>query len=371
MKSLYSKYFLVAFAFLLLSCKDQQHIAKTTAPNNAVEEAIGFSIEHFENYTKLIIKAPYLNSTDIFEYKFSNNPISADVIKIPIESVVVTSTTHIAMLEMLGVQEKLVGYPNTDYISSEKTRVLIETGAIKELGHEEHINTELLLELKPDLVVGFSVNSNNKMFQTIEKFGIPVILNGDWLEQTPLGRAEWIKFFGLLFDKEAEATEIYNTISKKYTEAKTLAQSAENTPSVVSGGLYKDIWNLPAGDSFEAAFLRDANTNYFWRDTEGTGSLSLSIESVYDKGKNADVWLSPSYYASMEDLKNAHEIYANFKAFKTQKVYSFVNKKGPTGGLIYFELAPARPDLVLQDIIKIMHPELSSDYQFTFFERLE
>ena len=356
---------------IFISCKNEKQQNTIASTVNTVEEAVGFSIEHLEDYTKLTIKAPYLDTEDVFEFKVSTNPKSDDVIKIPVKGIVVTSTTHIAMLEMLGVENKLVGYPNTDYISSEKTRVLIDSGAIKELGHEEQINTELLLDLKPDVVVGFSMSSNNKMYQTIENYGIPVILNGDWLEKSPLGRAEWIKFFGLLFDKEKEAAEVYNSVKVNYNKAKELAKTAENIPTVLSGGLYKDIWNLPAGDSFEATFLKDANTNYLWKESDGTASLSLSIESVYDKGKDADIWLSPSYFGSMDALRNSNEIYENFKAFKEQNIYSFVNKKGPTGGIIYFELAPARPDLVLQDIIKIMHPELLPDYSFTFFERLK
>ncbi len=359
------------FILLVISCNQNKTTKPTSVSKNTVEEAVGFSIEHLEDYTKLTIKAPYLNSEDVFEFKLSNNPKTKDVIKIPLENIVVTSTTHIAMLEMLGVQEKLVGYPNTDYISSEKTRALIASGAIKELGHEEQINTELLLDLKPDVVIGFSMSSNNKMYQTIENFGIPVILNGDWLEKTPLGRAEWIKFFGLLFDKEKEAAEIYATVTKGYNSAKELAKTATSKPTVLSGGLYKDIWNLPAGESFEATFLRDANSDYLWKDSKGTASLSLSIESVFDRGKDADIWISPSYFSSLDALNNSNEIYANFKAFQEQKIYSFVNKKGPTGGIVYFELAPARPDLVLQDILKIMHPELMTDYSFTFFEALK
>jgi len=229
----------------------------------------------------------------------------------------------------------------------------------------------LLLDLKPDIVIGFSINSNNKMFATIEKMNIPVILNGAWLEETPLGRAEWIKLFGVLFNKEKEADSIFSNIEKNYLEAKKIALNAERIPTIISGGLFKDIWNLPAGESFEATFLADANTNYLWKDAKGTGSLSLNIENVFEKGHDAEIWISPSFYNSLEQLKNANDIYPKFKAFKNDHVYTFVNKKGTTGGLLYFELAPARPDLVLKDLIKIAHPELLPDYEFTFFEKLK
>ena len=329
-------------------------------------------IQYFKNNKKLLIKAPYPNSKEVFEFTLSNSITKKhhNYIQTPVQTVVVTSTTHIPMLELLQVEDKLKGFPNTNYISSNRTRALIEKGSIVDLGNEENINTELLLSLKPDVVIGFSLNSNNKMFNTIEKIGIPVILNGDWVEETPLGRAEWIKFFGVLFNKEKEADSIFNSIEKQYLLAKKTALKSREIPTIISGGLFKNIWNLPAGKSFEATFLKDANTNYLYKNSTGKGSLSLNIENVFEKGRNADIWISPSFYKTMKQLQNANDIYPKFKAFQTSNVYSFVNKRGENGGILYFELAPARPDLVLKDLIKIAHPELLNNYEFTFYEKL-
>ena len=359
---------------ILLSCNNKKQTEKNQIKTeNNLKYAKGFEIQYFENYKKLIIKKPYQGAAESFEYILTNSASHNDLntIQTPVESIVVTSTTHIPMLELLNIENKLVGYPNTKYISSKRTRALIDEGKVIDLGNEENINTELLLDLKPDIVIGFSINSNNKMFATIEKMNIPVILNGAWLEETPLGRAEWIKLFGVLFNKEKEADSIFSTIEKNYLEAKKIALNAERIPTIISGGLFKDIWNLPAGESFEATFLADANTNYLWKDAKGTGSLSLNIENVFEKGHDAEIWISPSFYTSLEQLKNANDIYPKFKAFKNEQIYTFVNKKGTTGGLLYFELAPARPDLVLKDLIKIAHPELLPDYTFTFFEKLK
>ena len=376
MKSSISKILVFTLFILIFSCKTDKKNDISNAEINTkstIKYAKGFDIQHFKNYTKLILKAPYQNSTETFEFTLTTNKSNSNLntIQIPVNSIVVTSTTHIPMLELLQVENKLVGFPNTDYISSPKTRSLIAKNSIKELGHEESINTELLLDLKPDLVVGFSLNSNNKMFSVIEKFGIPVLLNGDWMEETPLGRAEWIKFFGVLFDKEKMADSIFNDIEKNYLEAKTIASKATKKPTVISGGLFKDVWNLPAGDSFEASFLKDANTNYLWKDSKGKGSLSLNIENVFEKGKDAEFWISPSYYETMEQLNDANDMYPKFKAFQNKNIFSYVNKHGELGGIIYFELAPARPDLVLKDLIKIAHPELLKNYELSFYERLK
>lgn len=376
MKLFIFKYLTSIFLLLLVfSCKNdskKNHFEKENSIQY-IKYAKGFNIQYFKNYSKLTIKAPYPNSKEIFEFILTDTVTKSNfkTVKTPINTIVVTSTTHIPMLELLGVENKLIGFPNTNYISSKKTRHLISKGFVKELGNEENINTELLLDLNPNVVIGFSLNSNTKMFANIEKFGIPVLLNGDWLEETPLGRAEWIKFFGALFNKRKEADSIFNTIENNYLEAKAIALKATKQPTVISGGLFKDIWNLPAGESFEATFLKDANTNYLWKDSKGTGSLSLNIENVFEKGKEATIWISPSYYKTLEQLKNANAIYPKFKAFKTKTVFSYVNKQGEKGGIVYFELAPSRPDLVLKDIIKIAHPELLKSYKLTFYEKLK
>jgi len=376
MKLSISKIFAFSLLILLFSCKNEEKNVKSEVKINAestIKYAKGFDIQHFKNYTKLTVKAPYQNSTEVFEFILTSDKKNNDLntIQIPINSIVVTSTTHIPFLELLQVENKLVGFPNTDYVSSPKTRNLIANGFIKELGNEESINTELLLDLNPDLVVGFSLNSNNKMFSVIEKLGIPVLLNGDWVEETPLGRAEWIKFFGVLFDKEKMADSIFNDIEKNYVGAKNIASKATEKPTMISGGLFKDVWNLPAGDSFEATFLKDANTNYLWKDSNGKGSLSLNIENVFEKGKDAELWISPSYYKTLQQLNDANVIYSKFSAFQSSNIFTYVNKQGEKGGILYFELAPARPDLVLKDLIKIAHPELLIDYELNFYERLK
>uniref|UniRef100_UPI0040473420 ABC transporter substrate-binding protein n=1 Tax=Polaribacter sp. TaxID=1920175 RepID=UPI0040473420 len=342
-----------------------------------IKYAKGFEIKLINEEKKLIIKSPYPNANEQFSYTLINksenikNTNSSNIIYVPLKRTVVTSTTDIPMLELLGVENTLIGFPHTNYISSKKTRALIENGQVQEIGNKSDINTEVLLALNPEVVVGFSMSRTNKTLNLIERTGIPVILNGAWLEETPLGRAEWIKFFGVLYGKEKEANAIFNEIETNYIAVKNLAATARSKPSILSGAVMsKDIWNLPAGKSFVAQFLIDANTNYLWSDSEGTGSLSISFESALDKGKEADFWIAPGYFTSKEQMLNNNENYKVFRSFQKDQIFTFANKLGETGGAMYFELAPARPDLVLKDIIKITHPELLKDYTPTFFEKL-
>jgi iron complex transport system substrate-binding protein len=371
--------FLVSIIFI--GCKENtrsEEQRKKYKQSIQIKHAKGFDIQYFKNYKKLIIKAPYLNATTQFEYIISTDGDSntmypkGTLINTPVRKIVVTSTTHIPMLELLGVENTLIGFPHTAYITSPKTRKLIENKSIKEVGIKADLNTEILLDLNPDVVVGFSISKTNKSLALIEKAGIPVLLNGDWLEKTPLGRAEWIKFFGVLYDKEKEADSIFNAIEKNYTEAKLIASKAKNTPSILSGAIMsKDIWNLPAGESFVAQFLKDANTNYLWKDSKGKGSLSISFESVLDKGKEADIWIAPGFFRNKEQMLSRNKNYQTFTAFKNDQLFTFAANVGDTGGTIYFELGPTRPDLVLKDIIKITHPELLVNYTPTFFSKME
>ena len=378
-----SKYFstLLLFTVFFSSCKQDKPVLKQnnkSKPIIQIKYAKGFEIEQFMDYRKLIIKSPYQNSKEVFEYLLYKQPLSKKStaktvsIYVPIEKIVVTSTTHIPMLELLGVENTLIGFPHTTYISSPRTRKLIANGTIKEVGVKGSLNTEILLDLQPNIVVGFSMSQPSKSLRLIEKSGIPVLLNGDWLEKTPLGRAEWIKFFGVLYNKEKEADSIFKNIEASYLAAVSLAKKSTKKPSILSGAMMsKDIWNLPAGESFVARFLKDANTNYLWGSSKGKGSLSISFESVLDKGQTADYWIAPGYFSTKKQLLKSNTHYQKFTAFKKDQIFTFANTTGDSGGVLYFELAPTRPDLVLKDIIKITHPELLKDYSPAFFKKMK
>lgn len=378
MNNNFSKILLVTFLSIIVSCqKNNKEIDNNYSLKSKIKYAKGFDIINENGSKKLIIKTAYQNSNNVFKYIIRNKQnkktitTNGTVISTPIRKIIVTSTTHIPMVELLNEETSIVGFPYSKYISSKKTRKLIEENKIIEIGKESSLNTEILLNLQPELVVGYSVSSADKSLTTIKKAGINVIYNGDWLEETPLGRAEWIKFFGVLFDKEKEADSIFNSIEKNYLNAKKIALSAKSKPTVLSGAIMsKDIWNLPAGESYVAQFLRDANLNYLWQDTKGKGSLSLSFESVFDKGQSANYWIAPGYFTSKDQLLKSNKLYAKFNAYQQGKIFTPTIKKGKTGGVIYYELAGTRPDLVLKDLIKICNPELLPDYKLAFFEEM-
>ncbi|WP_246454592.1 ABC transporter substrate-binding protein [Hyunsoonleella aquatilis] len=367
-----------------VACKEDKGISRKLPPMEVqkaeLKYAKGYSIKKYNGFSEIEISKPWPEAAKTYKYVLISKEAVAKtsllkndydgIILKPIKKIVVTSTTHLPALELLNVESTLVGFPGTDYVSSEKIRTQIENGNIRELGKNEGLNTEVLLELNPDAVVAFGIEGGNRSLETIQKSGIPVIFNGDWVESSPLAKAEWIKFFGAIFGKEKEADSIFNQIEKDYLGAKVLAQNVKYKPTVLSGAMHSDVWYLPNGTSTEAQLLKDANVNYLWSDTQGSGSLKLNFESVFVKAKTAEIWLSPSNYSSYENLKNGNENHSQFDAFQNKNIYSFTNTTGATGGVLYYELGMTRPDLVLKDIIKICHPELLKEYSPYFFKPL-
>jgi iron complex transport system substrate-binding protein len=373
----------IAFLFLLLFAVGCQKKVTNSITNeldgiNQVEYAKGFSIFKYDGYSIVKIINPWPNATKQYTYILQEkNGIVPDslqkntIIQIPIKKIVVTSTTHIPSLEMLGVENTLIAFPNLDYVSSEKVRNRIEAGKIKELGNNQNLNTEVLIDSAPDVIIGFGIDNNNPALDNLQKSGLKVVLNGDWNEQTPLGKAEWIKLFGALYGLDSKANTLFNTIVADYKNTVKLATKTTTKPTVMAGAIYENQWYLPEGNSWGCYFMKEANAQYLWADSKGTGSLSLSFEAVLEKAQNADIWIGPGQFVSLREMLEANPHYTQFKAFQNKKVYSYSARKGKKGGIIFYELAPNRPDLVLKDILKIMHPELLPGYQLYFFDQLQ
>lgn len=375
--------FITPILFFLSNCAEKKKPlpVEQIQTKIKIEHATGFSIEQNGSFTVIEVTSAWPGSETTFKYalipreKLATITFPRDaydaIVAIPVERMVVTSTTHIPSLEALGVLDAVVGFPNTNLISSPATRKRIESGLIKELGTNENINTEIALELNPEIVVGFGINNTNKAYETLKQSNIPIVYNGDWTEQTPLGKAEWIKFFAPFFHKEKEADSVFKGIEESYNRTKLLAKKAAQKPTVLTGGLYKDVWHIAGGNSWMAQFLKDANATYLWADTQENGSIGLSLEAVLEKGQQADFWFNPSLHTSYNELEQANAHYQQFEAFSNKKVFSNAVKKGTTGGLLFYELAPQRPDLALKDLISILHPELLPDHKLQFYMPLQ
>ncbi|MGM0635844.1 MAG: ABC transporter substrate-binding protein [Bacteroidota bacterium] len=368
------------FLILILACqnKENQSSINSESTEVKVDYAKNFSINTNENYTLVEVNQPWPEAKDKLRYVVAEdkNQLPKDLvythfIQLPVERLVVTSTTHIPALAALDLLDSWVGFPGLDYVSTPEAREKIAANQVSEIGENEKLNTELLIDLNPDLVVSFAVEGNNKSLESVKKAGIPVTYNSDWLEENPLGKAEWIKFFGALTGKLDQAEAAFSNVEKTYLETKKKASQVENKPTVLSGAMHKDQWFLPKGNSWQAQFIEDANANYLFQHLEGTGSASLTFEVVLDQAQEADFWVAPAQYTKYSQLLDAHNHYAEFSSFQQEKIFTVADIVGETGGVLYYETGPNRPDLILKDMVKIFHPELMEDYEFTFFKPLQ
>lgn len=373
------KYILLVsvIALSLAACTNRKNEAEISYLPS-VKYATGFRVSSLGNSKLVEVTYPYKDAPSGYKYllvkrgeEVPAHNAEVKVIYVPVNSIVCTSTTHIPLLDYLEESEKLVGFPTTDYISSVKTRALIDSGKVEELGTDKGMNIEKLAVVHPDLVMGYTMTGDYGQFKKIEELGIPVVINAEYLEEHPLGRAEWIKFMALFLNKEKEADEVFQMIEKNYLNTVALVEKTSQKPTVLSGVVYGDAWFMPGGKNYAARLLKDAGCEYLWSSDSTKGFLQLNFEAVYEKAHDADFWIGVASFSTLEEIKNADARYAKFKPFKEGKVYTYSARIGAKGGSEFLELGYLRPDIILNDLVKITHPELLPEYQLYFHKRLE
>lgn len=352
----------IPFLLILISaCTPSLEKNADTIITDEVRYAKAFHFEKNDSTEYLVIDEPWPNAIEKKRYKLGE----------VYNKVVCTSTSHLPYFEMLGMEEVVIGFPNLKYISSQTFIERAQQGLLTDLGPDGGMNMELLLSLDPDVVVAFDMGGESTTLDKIEESNIPVLYNSDFLEQTPLGRAEWIKFFGALLNKRQEADSIFRAIEEEYLRLQTLAEKANVKPTILSGVVYGDTWFLPGGNNWAATFFKNAGGEYLWEPDTTSGWLELSFEAVYETGNDADFWIGTSTINSRNELLGQDARYADFAPFGAGEVYNYSKKIGPNGGYDFFESGYSRPDLVLSDLIKILHPEMLPEYETYYFQKLE
>jgi iron complex transport system substrate-binding protein len=373
-----SNYLLLAFILLASSCTSKKENNPALSRQSSLKYASGFTWRSEGNVKYVTVNYPYQGATEGYQYMLvpddeavPDHEEKTQVIRTPINKIVCTSTTHIPLLDYLGETNSLIGFPTTDYISSKVMRKRIDDGKVTDLGIDKGMNIELLYSLHPQLVMGYTMSNDLGQLKKIRELGIPVIINAEYLEKHPLGRAEWIKFVALFYNKEIEADSVFTAIEKEYLTTQEMTKDVSQKPTVLSGIVYGDVWFMPAGKNYAARLFDDAGMNYLWKDTESNGFLELSFESVYTKAKNADFWIGVGSFNSLQEIESTESRYGLFKPFAQKQVYTYNARKGEKGGSEFLELGYLRPDLILKDLVKIAHPDLLPDYELFFHKRLE
>lgn len=375
---------LISWSFLLIimvSCQSKKAAEKV---NNDKKSSVslkyskGFTIDNYDGYKVVKVVKPHMNAETGFEYilatdvsKVPDTFNKTNIIKTPLESIVCTSTTHIPLLDYLNLSDKLIGFPTTDYISSEKMRERIDAGLVTDLGVDNEMNIELLADIAPDLVMAYTIGGDYGQFQKIQQLNINTVINAEYLEEHPLGRAEWIKFMAAFFNEESSADSVFNMIESNYLELRKNVATQSQKPSVFSGVVYGDTWYLPGGQNYASKLINDAGGNYLWNNDSTSGFLELSFEAVYEKANEADFWIGVASFETLSQIREADIRYTSFNAFKNEKVYTNNWRKGAKGGSEFLELGYLRPDIILNDLIQVFHPNLMDDEGLYFHKKLE
>lgn len=294
----------------------------------------------------------------------------AQVIEVPVESVVTLTTTNLPHFAELDAVDRLAGVGAGAYVATPAVRERIDAGDLDDYADGEgNADLERLLAAGPDLLVvdGFGETVLDDVSRYVDA-GVPTAVNADFNERTLLGRAEWLKFTALFWNAEAAATAAYDEIAASYREIVDRAAAIEQRPAVLVNTPFEGTWFTPGGDSFLANAIADAGGDYVFADDDSPGSLQLDIETVLDAARDADVWLQAgSMHGSLADLEAQDARFAKFRAFTDGQVWAYDRQTTEGGGNAVFETAYTRADLFLADLAKILHPEEFADHELEFF----
>jgi iron complex transport system substrate-binding protein len=371
---------LILFTTLcLLACTNQRKKQDTstqpTKQNKEVHYAKGFRINCFKDYTQLIVRNPW-DSTKVLDTYIlvdRNKKLPAQlpegtVVRVPVERVAFASSVHAGMWNQLNKAQRTVGVCEPEYFSIPVIKEGLKQGKIADLGMATSINIEKLISAAPEVLI-ISPFENTKRTE-FEKVDIAVVKDASYMEESPLGRAEWIKFEAAFTNESKQADRIFGQIEKNYLELCNKVSATKNRPTVFTEKKFGDVWYIAGGKSYLGRFLQDAGANYLWKELDQSGSVPISFEKVYSKAIKADYWLLKynDVHTDMtyESLKNEYNLYANFDAFKQKHIFAINTGKTP-----FYESGSMEPDRVLADMVHIFHPELLPGYKPRYYFNLE
>jgi iron complex transport system substrate-binding protein len=377
-----SKYILIIVLFTISSCRnsDKKSIDKLQNSGDEIVRSERFSLEKKKGWTKVTITNPWQGATNVSQIYYlvkrgSQLPDgldSAHVIFVPLKKIICMSTTHIAMISSLGEEKSIIGMSGTSFIYSPDLIKNVEKGLIVDVGYEANLNKELILKISPDLIMIYGIGSESAGFVgKLKELGTKVLINADYLETDPLSRAEWIKLFGALYCKEKLADSIYRYEVDEYTNLKSFVnQKIRNRPKVLLGLPFKDTWYISPGNSYISKLINDAGGDYLWMDTESSVSMPLGIESVYLRGMKADYWLNIGSVSSRNEISNVDSRLDDLQCFKNDNLFNNNKRVTISGGNDFWESGSLYPHLILQDVATILHPELFSDHELTYYRKI-
>ncbi|MBA3679898.1 MAG: ABC transporter substrate-binding protein [Bacteroidetes bacterium] len=379
------KYFSFAIIIICISCLGPTE--KTLNPfsdlkkDTSIKYAKRFCISRNKDLTLIYLFGNKENFDTTATYLICNDttliktlPQNITFIKSPCKKIAALSSIYATMFYEMGLLNNIVAIDNVDYMNNKAIIDRCASKQIQQLSKGIEPDLEQTIALNPDIIFTFGMGDpkkdiNPKLSQT----KIPVVISLDHKEETPLARAEWIKFFAAFVNKENLADSIFKIVEKNYIRLKAIAEKAETTPTVFNDMKYSDVWYMPGGKSYMAQLLNDAHTDYLWKEDDKFGSIPLSFEQVYVKAKDAQFWINVSTLKTKKDLLSFDTRYNEFAAFKNDKVFNNTKYTNSHGYSTYWETGMIYPDKILSDLLLIFHPELKEQIknELYYYEQLK
>ncbi len=332
------------------------------------------------DYTQITVTNPWQKAENVaYRYAFIHHGTSTDtfpgdieIIHTPVQRVICLSTTHLGFLGFIGELNSVVGVSGARYITDSLITAKIKAGLVSDVGYEENINFELIVKLQPDAVLAYGVSgSESGYLQKIRDLGIPVILIAEYLEENPLAKLEWAKVFGLLFDKYKMANEKFDAIAAHYNVLKLKTRDLQYKPAVLLGLPWHGVWYISGGDSYIAKLIDDAGGNYLWRDTGFKDSRPMGLETIYAKALKADYWLNTGTASTIGEIVSVDQRFENLKPVVNKTIYNNNKLVNSRGGNAYFEKGVVEPDVILADLIHILHAEILPSHKLRYYKKLD
>lgn len=371
------------FIVILCSCSSGNRSKKSTGISEGEQKnyaATGFKVQYFGTYQKLTVIDPWQKSANNqFDYFLlpKGTPIpdackDQVVFSTPVKRVVCLSTTHIGFLDALKEVSSIVGLSGSAYLSNSEVKKGISESRVHEVGYERGLNYEMILQLKPDVVFAYGVGSEiNTQLNKLHDLGIPVVLVGEYLEQSPLAKAEWVRFFAPFFQKEQQGDQLFDSIKVNYESLQAKISQVAARPSVLTGLPFKDTWWMAGGQSNLAVLIRDAGGKFLWGDNPSKEAFPVSLEEVFLRASKADFWINCGTVGTKAELLAYDQRFSELPAVIKSQIYNNNLRSTAGGGNDYWESGVMHPDLILQDLVHILHPEIDTRKEFYYFRKIE
>jgi len=303
--------------------------------------------------------------------KLSDTVAVVNYIPIPVQRVVCLSTTHIAYIDCLQQTSTIVGVSGAGYVSNNAVRTRFSEGHIHDVGYETLLSYETIVSLQPDVVFAYGVNGEmTAVTRKLNKLGVRVVYFADYLEESPLGKAEYMVAMAEFYNKEREAIALFSDIAAEYNALAQKVQTVITRPKVILNAPWCDTWFVPGKENYMIKLLYDAGAQPLGV-SAGRGSKQLSLEAAYMYALQADYWLHPSTFRSLQELKDSDNRFANVAAVETKEVYNNTRRSTAGGGSDFWESGVVNPHIILYDLVSIFHPEILPEHTLVYYEQLQ